>query len=445
MQPPAPMRHGSDCAWNTTALYVGGAIAAAFVLPRLERGLLPHLVSPISAAAATAIYSAIASGMMALTGFVFSLMFVMVQFSASAYSPRLVQWFARDRLVAHAFGVFTATYVYAIAALSWIDRSGSPSGVPFISALVVVALLVASVGMFVGLIRRVSRLQITRTLAFTGDEGRKAIAALYPEPSWPVAEQCPPVALVPPVVQATYYGPPLALQSVDVAGLVALASEVGAVVEVLVAPGDTLADASALARVIGGTRAVDMRRLRRAFVLGVDRTFDQDPKYAIRLLVDIAIRALSAAINDPTTAVQALDQIGDLLLRLGRHRIEIGAFRDAAGELRVTMPFPTWDDFLRLAFDEISTYGAGSVQVMRRMHALVADLTAALPRERRESLDRWRARLRQRVDTHFDDADERAAALIEDRQGLGVSRPPRDPADRSPRTPAPPGASPSSK
>jgi uncharacterized membrane protein len=109
------------------------------------------------------------------------------------------------------------------------------------------------------------------------------------------------------------------------------------------------------------------------------------------------------------------------------------------------MPFPTWDDCLRLAIDEISTYGGGSIQVMRRLHALVADLMVALPRERRDALHRWRDRLRQRVDSNFPDAEERAAAVIEDRQGLGTSRPHRDGADRAPRIPAPLDASPSNR
>ena len=95
--------------------------------------------------------------------------------------------------------------------------------------------------------------------------------------------------------------------------------------------------------------------------MGEERTFEQDPKYAIRLLVDIAIKALSPAINDPTTAVQALDQIEDLLLRLGRRRLEIGEFRDRDGQLRLVVPSPTWEDFLRLAFDEIRYCGARSV------------------------------------------------------------------------------------
>ena len=118
-------------------------------------------------------------------------------------------------------------------------------------------------------------------------------------------------------------------------------------------------------------RNIDERKLRNGIELGKERTFEQDPKYAIRLLVDIAIRALSPAINDPTTAVQALDQIEDLLLRLGQRHLEIGDFRDRDGKLRLVVSFPTWDDLLRLAFDEICFYGATSVQVMRRMNALI--------------------------------------------------------------------------
>ena len=163
----------------------------------------------------------------------------------------------------------------------------------------------------------------------------------------------------------------------------------------------------------------------------------KDPKYAIRLLVDIAIRALSPAINDPTTAVQALDQIEDLLLRLGQRDLEIGRYNDRNGALRLVMPFPTWDDIVRLAFDEIGFYGATSVQVMRRMNALIADLTRAVPRERRVTLEYWNARLKSTIGRSFADEEERLEfffgrsfadeeerlyASREDRQGIGVPR-----------------------
>jgi uncharacterized membrane protein len=212
------------------------------------------------------------------------------------------------------------------------------------------------------------------------------------------------------------------VQGIAIVPLVDLAAEAGALVEVVVAVGDTISESTPMLRVVNARAAIDELRLRRCVALGVERTFDQDPKYALRLLVDIGIRALSPAINDPTTAVQALDQIGDLLLRLGRRQLEIGAFHDERGELRVIVPFPTWDDFLRLAFGEIASYGATSVQVMRRMLALIGDLAAALPSERRGGLDEWHARLRRSVALNFPDAEHRRAALSEDRQGLGVTR-----------------------
>ena len=162
--------------------------------------------------------------------------------------------------------------------------------------------------------------------------------------------------------------------------------------------------------------------MRRGIELGGERIFEQDPKYAIRLLVDIAIRALSPAVNDPTTAVQALDQIEDLLLRLGSSNLDAGEFLDEDGKLRLVVPFPTWEDFLLLAFDEIRSYGSSSVQVMRRMKALVSDLMASVPEERRAALSHWQQRLQTTIKRSFEDAEEKMEAAVEDRQGLGIPR-----------------------
>ena len=117
--------------------------------------------------------------------------------------------------------------------------------------------------------------------------------------------------------------------------------------------GETLAADTVLLRVYGATRQLPERTLLRGIRLATSRTFEQDPQYAIRLLVDIAIRALSPAINDPTTAVQALDQIEDLLRRLGGRQLDRGQAFDTLGMLRLTFPVPTWEDYLALSFDEI--------------------------------------------------------------------------------------------
>src|SRR5499427_2384499 len=166
-------------AWLVPLAYAGGALIVGFTVPRLADTVLPGFVSSISVNAAIGIYSAVASGMIALTGIIFSLTFVMVQFSATAYSPRLVLWIARDPVMSHAMGVFTATFLYAIAALAWVDRGGS-SRVPLAGTVFVVALLIVSVIMFILLIQRVGMLQINRMLTFTADQGREIIENLYP-------------------------------------------------------------------------------------------------------------------------------------------------------------------------------------------------------------------------------------------------------------------------
>lgn len=406
--------------WTIPAWYVAVAVLAALYLPRLELWLDLGLFSHITPSAAEAIYSSIASGMIALTGIVFSLTFVMVQFSATAYSPRLVLWIARDPVLWHSVGVFCATFLYALAAIAWVDRDGG--GVPYFSGWFVVISMLASVAMFIALIEKLSLLQIHRMLAFTADHGRRVIEQTYPPLETPAAT---PDRVTLRDLRAAHAlrhkGGPRSLQALDTQALVKLAAAAGAVIQIKASVGDTLVEGTEMLRVYGG-RAIEEAALRESFVVGSERTFEQDPKYAIRLVVDIAIKALSPAVNDPTTAVQALDQLEDLLLRLGRRRLEIGALRGVDGEVRVLVPHPAWDDFLSLAFDEIRYYGADSVQVMRRMKALAADLIAALPAERQAPLRRHQQRLDSSIAKSFEDATEKREASVEDRQGLGVPR-----------------------
>ena len=411
--------------WITPLCYAAIAVPAGMILPRLEHRYLA-VTSPITTAVALTILSSITSGMIALTGIVFSLAFVMVQFSAVAYSPRLVSWISRDPVIWHSIGVFTATFLYAIADMAWIDRTGSGT-VPFFGTWIVILLTLASVGMFIALIHRLALLQISRMLEFTGNLGRQVIEQMYPPLDMPAsAAYADEFATFPLTQTVVHASGPQALQAVDMPALLALATQTDSRVEVLVSVGDTLIMGMPFLRVFGGNRFVKDETWKAAFETGQDRTFDQDPKYALRLLVDIAIKALSPAINDPTTAVQALDQIQDHLLRLGRRRLEIGAVRDSEGTVRLVVPHPTWEDFLRLAFDEIRFCGATSVQVMRRMRAMISDLIATLPQERHAAIEHHRERLNATIARSFADQEEKLEASVEDRQGLGVPRSGRD-------------------
>jgi uncharacterized membrane protein len=409
-------------------LWAVGAVVVGLTLPRLEAGFLPGVRAQMASGTAIAFLSAVAAGMLPLTGLVFSLAFVMVQFSATAYSPRLVAWLAGSALMRHSLGVFTATFLYALAALAWVDRGGSGK-VPLLTVWFAIALLLVSVVFFVMLVERLVMLQISHVLAYAGDQGRAVIERDYAPlggrraaKGGGAADELPAERQV-----VLHRGGPAVIQALDVPRLVALGEREDAVVAMEWAVGDTVVDGMPLLRVHGGTRPIPERRLRRLVRLGHERTFEQDPKYAIRILVDIAIKALSPAINDPTTAVQALDQIEDLLVRLGRADLEAGRAWDERGGLRLVFPTPRWEDFLVLAFDEIRYCGASSIQVMRRMRALLSDLRNHVPRERCHALGRYLERVDNGIRRTFEDADDLRDALEVDRQGLGLSREAREP------------------
>jgi uncharacterized membrane protein len=407
--------------WFIPAAYAAGAVALGLILPRVEAHLLPHWTSAMTVSAAMSIYSAIATGMIALTGIVFSMVFLTVQFSSVAYSPRLVVWIARDPLIFHSIGTFTATFLYAVSALAWVDRNGSGQ-VPFFSVWVVVGLLLLSVAVFVGLVNRLTRLQVENVLRFTGDLGRSIIETLYPPLGRSGSATIGDLRALPVTQTLIFSGRPQTIQSLDLNALTALAERAGGVIEMQAAVGDTLVERTPLLLVYGALEPINEAGLWTAIKIGSERTFEQDPKYAIRLLVDIAIRALSPAVNDPTTAVQALDQIEDLLVRLGRRQLEIGEVRNAAGQVVLVCPVPSWEDFLALAFDEIRTYGAQSVQVVRRLRAVITALIQALPAERHPAVREHEKRLDAVIQRSFPDADDYLEAKVEDREGLGVPR-----------------------
>ena len=378
--------------WLIPMIYVAASAVGGLTLPRIEEAYLGSYTLNLSVASAQAYLSAAASGTMALTGIVFAMAFIMVQFSAIAYSPRLVLWFIRDQAAFHSLGIFAATFIYALFALAWIDR-GATGKVPFFSTILVGLLLVASMLLFARLMQRLTDLQITNVLNLIGDKGREVIRVMFEradalpmaasEHAKRVAERAP---IAPVTQKLSYSGKPRTIAALDVKTLVRLARQGEATVVMSCAVGDTMVEGTSLLRVHGGR--LPEKLLLRAVRLERERTFEQDPKYPIRLLVDIAIKALSPAINDPTTAVQTIDQIEDLLRRLGKHALDSGYAADADGIVRLVYPMPTWEDYLTLAFDEIRQYGATSVQVLRRLRSALVDLADSLADDERAEVVR---------------------------------------------------------
>jgi uncharacterized membrane protein len=408
--------------WAIPVAYASGSLLVALVLPRFEHAYLRSFMT-MSPSSATAVFSSVASGMIALTAIVFSIAYVTVQFSAIAYSPRLAMWLARDPILFHALGIFIATFLYALAALAWIDRDES-SGVPLISSMVVLALLSVSMFVFVLLVRGLANMTVTNMLHLIGDRGREVVGRTFERlDATGTAVSGPDVVLGPVTQTIKYSGGPRSIAELDTAALVRLARDADAVIELTCAVGDSLVDDTPLVRVYRTVLPLPETHVLKAITLTLERTFEQDPKYPIRLLVDIAIKALSPAINDPTTAVQAIDQIEDLLRRLGRRALDAGYARDERGVLRLVFPMPTWEDYLRLSFDEIRQFGATSVQVMRRLRAALAGIAESVADETRTAaVQQYLRQLDVGIERSALDAEDRATASEEDRQGLGVSR-----------------------
>ena len=141
-----------------------------------------------------------------------------------------------------------------------------------------------------------------------------------------------------------------------------------------------------VAVVHGGDESTDREAIR-ALQVGTERTFDQDPALALRVLADIALRSLSPAINDPTTAVQALDHVDGLLRVMMGRELEVGAVSTPGGQTRVLLRLPTWEDYVGVALDETIAMRDSSLQVRRRVDRLLTELVAIAPPGRRESLE----------------------------------------------------------
>jgi len=409
-------------------LYAVVAIVIGLTLPRMEYRYLAAYRHGMTVSAALAVFSSIASGMLALMGIVFSLAFVMVQFSSIAYSPRLVLWFSRDPVISHAMGIFTAAFIFSISALGWVDRDGSGK-VPYFSTWLVILLVIASVLALALLVQRLAALQVSGVVAFIGRKARQVIGEMYPIIVPPegdagtVGNTANLPALSLPATQVILHsGEPMVIAQYDVQALVELAKQAEGVIVMPLAVGDTVVEGDAILTVQGGHRMLPLTVVRRAIQLEHQRTFDQDPKYALRLLVDIAIKALSPAVNDPTTAVQALDEIEDLLRRIGTRYLDVGEVTDESGALRLVFPAPTWEDFLSLAFDEIRFYGATSLQVMRRLRTALYDLDRVVPPSRQKAIRHYIDHLDVTVKNAISDSEDLTTALQQDRQGLGLSR-----------------------
>lgn len=423
--------------WIVPFVFVAVAVALAFLLPQVDAHTKVTIGVRFGADAARGVLGAIASGMITFTGFVFSILLLAVQFGSGQFSPRMLRRFLRDPTTKAALGVFMATFIYALMVLRVVGTGDDQEFVPHNSVSVGVCLLLLSMVMFLRLIHRTTQgLRVAAVLGELGRDARRVVDRVYPEfvdsPESTSGHRGQghdeqdgggplPAASVRTV---TYRGKPGIVQSVAVRHLVEQARRADAVITLVPRPGDQVADGYPLFRVHAAHRdTIDDEWLRGTVATGDERTMRQDPAFALRLLADISAKALSPGVNDPTTATQALDQIELLLRQLGSRRLTPGIGRDAGGAVRFCYQVPSWADYVSLAIDETRLYGEGSVQVLRRLRALLYNVRGSVPDFRRDPVNAELALLDAAVERVFVDGD-RLTAGASDRQGLGATEVP---------------------
>jgi uncharacterized membrane protein len=361
--------------------------------------------------------------MLTFTGLVFSVTILVLQLASSQFSPRVLRTFLKDRPSKWALGIFVGTFVYALLGLRSVRnaRPPHPAYVPSFTIWFAVVLSVACVFAFIGYIHHIAQsIRAVVVISRIHKETAASLRSLYPESiGGDTDETDHSLPLEEPSLIVLHRGRPGVLESVDEDRLLHCAQRAKVVVGLIPKPGDFVADGGALVQVWGDSSGLNVASLLSAVNTGIERSIHQDAGFGFRQLVDLAERALSPGVNDPTTAVQALDALHDLLRRLIRRRFPSPRRTDSEGVLRLFLPRPDWQSYLRLALDEIRHSGSSSIQITRRLRFLIEDLLEAAPAFRRQELERQMHLLQRATDRAFPHEEERMVASEPSAQGHG--------------------------
>jgi uncharacterized membrane protein len=364
-----------------------------------------------SAGSVQSILTVASTALVTLTSVVLSMTLVAVQLAMGQFSPRIVRSILQDRRSQLAIGLFVGTFAYTITVLRAVNGRSSGGGpVPGLAVVVNYALILSAVVTLVLFVHRTAQsIRVGGLIGRVGDEARQEVGRLY--------RLSPPQIHDPHLVPAPEYG---VVTNVHHRALVAIAQQADCVLEMVPAMGDFVSRGAPLFRVRGSLP----ERLRHAVALGVvvdrERTHEFEVAFGLRKLVDIGERSIySGPFQDPTTSVQSINAIHDILRGLVASEFPSGVHRDGHGHPRLLERVMTWEGYVRLAFDELRLAGAGSPQVARRMRAALEDLKVVAPPERRPPLDHQLELLEAGVHRAFKDEADVVAALVPDMQGIG--------------------------
>jgi uncharacterized membrane protein len=328
-------------------------------------------------------------------------------------------WY-RDRMLKAVLALLVGTLAFSFMLLRRVEENFVPNlGTSLAGLLLIVSLLVFLIFLdrFLHRLRPVAVASLVSGYVRRDFVARETRLAAQPDVFWgTVQDRAAPASVVARSARAG------AIQAVNVEGLVTWAREQRRLVVMRHRIGDFVPAGAVLIEAYGDsdTNAGDDEALRRMVALGDERTIEQDPSFAIRIMVDVATKALSAAVNDPTTAVQVIDHLGEVLRVIGGMDLSRSQWTgEHEASVGLVFPIRSWQEYLTLATTEIRCYGASAIQVMRRMRALLEELRAEVREEHRPAIDDELARLDATVERSFADSVDIDRARVADPQGIG--------------------------
>ena len=422
-----------------TVFMVLSAVAALLLvwvsdLTELEASTLPIIFSA-GVDGARAMLQAIAGSIITVAGVTFSITIVALQLTSTQFSPRVLRNFLRDRSNQLVLGVFMGTFTYTLLVLRSI-RSEDENASAFVPALAISGALVlalVSLFMLIYFIHHISvRIQVTSIVATVADDTLETIERLSrrwrddEDRSWqavrePTAATVPPSGAIPaessagsrhllPAQESGY------LQFVDIEGLVAVARDAGGRLQLLVPPGSWVQGGVPVAAFewLDGSGDPDLEDMAGSIHanlgVGHERSMAEDVAFGIQQLVDVTLKAISPSVNDPTTAMNCIDRLVQVLVAVGTSPESPRAFIDADGTRRLEIPFPTFDELIGLSFDQVRHHGAGMTAVVLHM-ARALTMLRALPPDRQPAISRQARLLADAASRSIELEDERRHAL----------------------------------
>lgn len=386
----------SESLWFIPAIALALAVIVAELLPLVEERVGAPFWFSTDAESARALLGAIATATLTLTGLVFSVTMLVLQLASSQLSPRVMRRFLRDRSNQIVLALFISTFAYALLAL----RNVENGDVPTLSVWLGFAMAMVSVVAFVHYIDHMAQsIRPSTVVSGIGEETRTAVDRMYPDeldsddggPDDDLIaepEGLGAASLLPPDATVAWTGRAGIVIDVDVRQMAQVAETHGLRVVLRPLVGDFLPSGATAFDVWGELNEEDETAFGQLIIVGRERTMQRDASFGIRQLVDIAERALSPGVNDPTTAVQAIDQVHEALRTIARRKLGPEVHRAEEGPGLAIVRRPTWEDFVALGIDELRLSGRGSLQVNRRLRHLLDDVMAIVPPYRQPALRR---------------------------------------------------------